>query len=189
MNPTNPTRLSPNLDPGGPTRPNSTRIWTLRAQPDPKSGSNRVYLVHYRVEPEYEPYLRPTRPDWTRFLTMRANPTRLNPNFGSKIGFNPKKRVGFGRTSIVASRSTSWLVTPHVTKFQLIRTTNKKVLFLKKKFGMLVFETLKNKKSDFLNSNTCFCSRLYGRFFFEMSKVAFFIVIQLCYNELWPVYH
>ena len=27
---------------------------------------------------------------------------------------------------------------------------------------MLVFETLKNKKSDFLNSNTCFCSRLYG---------------------------
>ena len=27
---------------------------------------------------------------------------------------------------------------------------------------MLVFETLKNKKSDFLNSNTCFCSQLYG---------------------------
>ena len=30
---------------------------------------------------------------------------------------------------------------------------------------MLVFETLKNKKSDFLNSNTCFCLRLNGRFF------------------------
>ena len=27
---------------------------------------------------------------------------------------------------------------------------------------MLVFETLKNKKSDFLNSNTCQYSRLYG---------------------------
>ena len=27
---------------------------------------------------------------------------------------------------------------------------------------MLVFETLKNKISHFLNSNTCFCSRLYG---------------------------
>ena len=25
----------------------------------------------------------------------------------------------------------------------------------KKKFDMLAFETLKNKKSDFLNSNTC----------------------------------
>ena len=25
--------------------------------------------------------------------------------------------------------------------------------------------------------------------FFEMSKVAFFIVIQLCYNKLWPFSH
>ena len=31
--------------------------------------------------------------------------------------------------------------------------TNKKVLFLKKIFGMLVFMTLKNEKSDFLNSD------------------------------------
>ena len=46
--------------------------------------------------------------------------------------------------------------------FQLIRTTNKQVLFLKKIWGMLLFETLKIKKSDFLNSNTCFYSRLYG---------------------------
>ena len=46
--------------------------------------------------------------------------------------------------------------------FQLIRTTIKKVLFLKTICGMLLFETLKIKKSDFLNSNTCFCSRLYG---------------------------
>ena len=29
---------------------------------------------------------------------------------------------------------------------------------------MLVFETLKNKKSDFLNSNMCFCLRLYSNF-------------------------
>ena len=46
--------------------------------------------------------------------------------------------------------------------FQLIRTANKKVLFLKKICGMLLFKTLKIKKSDFLNSNTCFYSRLYG---------------------------
>ena len=33
---------------------------------------------------------------------------------------------------------------------------NKQKSFVPKKiFGMLVFETLKNKKSDFLNSNTC----------------------------------
>ena len=29
---------------------------------------------------------------------------------------------------------------------------------------MLLFETLKIKKSDFLNSNTCFYSQLYGTF-------------------------
>ena len=84
---------------------------------------------------------------------------------------------------IVASRSTSRLVTPHVTNWKKIKNvrmswkkklldkhiirlsshylqnlsifTNKKVLFLKEICSMLVFETLKNKKSDFLNSNTC----------------------------------
>jgi hypothetical protein len=76
----NPTWLNPNLDPGGPTRP--------------KIG------LHYRVEPKFEPYLRSTQPDWTRFLSLRANPTRLNLNFGSKIGFNPKERVGFGRITL-----------------------------------------------------------------------------------------
>ena len=80
-----PTRPSLNLDPG--------------TQPDPKLRSKRVNLgllstLYYRVEPEFEPYLRPTQPDWTRFLTLRANPTRLNPNFVSKIGFNPKKGSG-----------------------------------------------------------------------------------------------
>ena len=54
------------------------------------------------------------------------------------------------------------LLTEFKLKFQLSIFTNKKVLFLKKICTMLVFETLKNKKSSFLNSNTCFCSRLYG---------------------------
>ena len=55
----------------------------------------------------------------------------------------------------------SWIL----TKFQLIRTTNKKVLFLKIICGMLLFETLNKQKSDFLNSNMCFYSRLYGTWF------------------------
>ena len=66
--------------------------------PDPKSGS----FGFIKVEPEFEPYLIPTRPYWTRFLSLRENTTQLNPNFGSKIGFNSKKRVGFGRTSFKA---------------------------------------------------------------------------------------
>ena len=48
-------------------------------------------------------------------------------------------------------------------KFQPSIFKNKKVLFLKNICGMLVFETLKNKNCDFLNSNTCFCLRLYSR--------------------------
>ena len=97
---------------------NSARIWTLGAQPDPTqsefglSGPNltqnrvqiwielgRVGPPVYRVEPEFEPYLRPTRPNWTRFWTLRDNLTQLNPNLGSKIEFDPKKRVGFGPQS------------------------------------------------------------------------------------------
>ena len=42
----------------------------------------------------------------------------------------------------------------------------------KKNCGMLLFETLKIKKSDFLNSNTCFYSRLYGMYFFLMKMFA-----------------
>ena len=34
------------------------------------------------------------------------------------------------------------------------RSNDKQKSFVHKKIGMLVFETLKNKKSDFLNSNT-----------------------------------
>ena len=40
----------------------STRCWTLRAQPD-----------------------------WTHFWILRANPTLLNPKIKPKIGLNPKK--------------------------------------------------------------------------------------------------
>ena len=99
MHTTNPTRLSPNLDPGGTTRPNSTRIWTLGAQPDPKLGSNRFHLgLLSGLNPNLNLFeANPTRVDLF-FFTLRANPTRLNPNFGSKIRLNPKKRVGFGCT-------------------------------------------------------------------------------------------
>ena len=45
-----------------------------------------------------------------------------------------------------------------ISAFYLDKQKN---LFLKKICGMLVFETLKNKISDFLNSNTSFCLRLY----------------------------
>ena len=63
--------------------PDSTRIWTLGAQTDPKSGSNRVHsdlLRHSRVEP----YLRPTwpwgptRPNSTRILGPKSSSTRKN---------------------------------------------------------------------------------------------------------------
>ena len=39
----------------------------------------------------------------------------------------------------------------------------KKVLFPKKVYVMLVIQTLKCRISYFLNSNTCFCLRLYGK--------------------------
>ena len=40
VRPNKPNQLSSNLDPGGPTRTNTTQVLTLRAQPDPKLGSN-----------------------------------------------------------------------------------------------------------------------------------------------------
>ena len=68
---------SPNLDPG--------------TQPDPKSGSKRVNLgllstLYYRVEPEFEPFVRPTQPDWIRFCPLgptRPDSTRI---LGQKSG-------------------------------------------------------------------------------------------------------
>ena len=41
----------------------------------------------------------------------------------------------------------------------------------KKSAPMLVIETLKCKISDFLNSNTCFCSRLYSICFFTLEQL------------------
>ena len=46
--------------------------------------------------------------------------------------------------------------------FSFLSWKTKKVLFLEKICGMLVIETFKSQVSDFLNSSTCFCSRLYG---------------------------
>ena len=74
----------------------------------------------------------------------------------------------------------SWLVTPHVTNWiqiwlvtcpkmsksclKELSTLTKKSYVPKKICGMLVIETLKSNISYFLNSNTCFCSRLYGKY-------------------------
>ena len=80
MNLTNPTRLS--------------RIWTLGAQPDPKLGSFR--FIKYIIG--LNPNLNPIQLD--PFLTLRTKPIQLNPNLVSKIGFNTKKRVGFGLTRL-----------------------------------------------------------------------------------------
>ena len=42
--------------------------------------------------------------------------------------------------------------------------------------GMLVFKTLKNKKSDFLNSNTCSYSRLYGTYVHTLNSNDFKLI-------------
>ena len=52
-------------------------------------------------------------------------------------------------------------------KFQISILKNKNVLFQKKICSMLV---KKGKFSGFLNSNTCFCSRLYGNYSYPTSK-------------------
>ena len=57
----------------------------------------------------------------------------------------------------------SLIMNPH--KISAHSDYKQKSFVPKKICGMLVFETLKNKKSDFLNSNTCFCLQLYGSFF------------------------
>ena len=49
---------------------------------------------------EFKPFFMSTRPNWTRFWILRANLTRLNPKIGPKIGLNPKRWVGFGRTNV-----------------------------------------------------------------------------------------
>ena len=50
-------------------------------------------------------------------------------------------------------------------KFDLFSANDKQKSFVpKKKIRILVFETFKNRKPDFLNSNTCQYSRLHGTF-------------------------
>ena len=64
---------------------------------------------------------------------------------------------------------------------------DKQKSFIPKKIcGLLITETLKSKISDFLNNNTCFCSRLSGIFsmiFKVMSK--FFFIRPLILNALY----
>ena len=60
-------------------------------------STNHFLNVQNRIEPEFEPCLKPTQPDWTRFSTS---------SFVSKIGFNPKKSVVFSCTNIKAYFST-----------------------------------------------------------------------------------
>ena len=58
---------------------------------------------------------------------------------------------------------------------------NKQKSFIPKKTcGMLLFETLKNQKSDFLNSNTCFCLRLYGKFSVLIYSCNFWVTMRIC---------
>ena len=102
-----------------PTRPDSARIWTLVAQPSPtqpqfgpwgpnltqnwfqigsKLGSFGFIKYIIGLNPNLKPIWGQPNPIGPVFFTLRTNLTQLNPNFGYQIGFNPKKRVGFGRT-------------------------------------------------------------------------------------------
>ena len=86
----NQTRLGPNLDPGGPTQPeigfklSSFRFIKYIVGLNP--NLNPIWGQPDLIGPVFWPW-GPTPPDPTQ------------PEFGSKIGFNPKKRVGFGQTS------------------------------------------------------------------------------------------
>ena len=93
MNPTNLTRISPNLDPGlGSQRePTKSKFGHWRhnlTQNQVQIGFIWGYQVHNRVEPEFEPYLRST--DWTHFFTLRANFNELintKSNMGNDFKF------------------------------------------------------------------------------------------------------
>ena len=71
------------------------------------------------------------------------------------IEFNSISNMGGQKIKVVRMSWKKSYLTNTLYVCQVTTLTNKKSLFLKKIFGMLVFETLKNKKSDFLNSNTC----------------------------------
>ena len=60
--------------------------------------------------PKVLPYQKTsTRPYPTRIWTLGAQPKPTQPVFHTKNGFNPKNRVGFGRTSLDKSRLSSYL--------------------------------------------------------------------------------
>ena len=80
-----PTQLNPILDAEGPTRPENGSSWV-------QIGG---FKVHYRVEPEIEPFLRSTRTDWTRFYILRANQ--------KQVRFGKGHCLWFGHTSLIIS--------------------------------------------------------------------------------------
>ena len=97
--PTQPTR--PEFWPWGPTRPDSTRVWTLRARPENGSGWVQIRFIKYIIglNPNLNPFRGQPDPIGPVFGSWGPTLTHLNPKIGPKIGLNPKKRVGFGRTS------------------------------------------------------------------------------------------
>ena len=120
MRPTRP-EFDPNFVSEG--QPDSTRFWTLRAQPDPKTG--RVDFIRYitGLKPDLN---QSTRPNWIRFWILRANPTRLKPKIGPKIGLNPEKWVGFHRTicrPTMPTKSTTTTTTTTTTSTTTAKTT------------------------------------------------------------------
>ena len=56
-----------------------------------EAGPTRKYVLMKKPQPD------PIQPE---FGPWGLNSTRLNPFFHPKNGFNPKNRVGFGRTSL-----------------------------------------------------------------------------------------
>ena len=90
--PTQP-EFGPEFSPWGPTRPNSTQFWTQRAKSDLKTSRvrfNSGILGNYRVEFEFEPFLRSTQRNWTRFRS--CGPTRpvWTQKLGPKSGWTKK---------------------------------------------------------------------------------------------------
>ena len=100
--PTQP-EFGPEFSPWGPTRPNSTQFWTQRAKSDLKTSRvrfNSGILGNYRVEFEFEPFLRSTQRNWTRFRS--CGPTRpvWTQKLGPKSGWT-KKKNGSGLAALL----------------------------------------------------------------------------------------
>ena len=73
------------------------------------------------------------------------------------IEINSISNMGCQKIKVVRSLRYSSYLTNTSCVCQVSKRSNdkQKSVFPKKKIGMLLFETFKNKKSDFLNSNTC----------------------------------